>query len=304
MSRAPRLWVVGAFAIIYFIWGSSYLGVRYAIETLPPLCMAGLRFLVAGSLLLLWVLLRGGSFRVTAAMLRADFANAALLGLCANGGITLGERTVPSGMAAVLEALVPAWIVLIDWMRPDGFRPSARAISGLAIGFAGIVVLAGPGWAPGHDRVDLFGALCIVMASVSHAFGTVYFHQRGTADDPILQLVTRRLLAGGVLLTAASLLAGEWPSVHLATVSTRSLLALAYLVFVSLSGAIAYAFLLRVSAPGRVATYAYVNPVVAVTLGCVLAHEPIDPQTLFAFALIAAAVATTVTAKHERRQTT
>lgn len=292
--RAPLALVLAAFAAVYLVWGSTYLAIMVALETLPPLLMAGARFLLAGAILYGIMRLRGEAapaprhWRTTALI-------GALLLLCGNGGVTLAEQTVPSGIAALLVAMVPMWMVLLEWLRPRGTRPTARTLLGLLVGFVGIVVLVGPGALGGG--VDLWGASLVMMGSAAWAAGSIYSR---AADLPKSALLATgmEMLWGGAWLLLAGLLRGELGTVDPSAFSTRSVLAFAYLVlFGSLVGFTAYIWLLGVSTPARVSTYAYVNPVVAVLLGWWLLNEPLTPRVLGAAAIIVLAVAVITTGR-------
>lgn len=288
-KRPATALVLAAFAAVYLLWGSTYMAIIFALKTMPPLLMAGARFLLAGAVLYGVMRLRGEP-----APARRHWRTTAIIGalllLCGNGGVTLAERTVPSGIAALLVAMVPMWMALLEWLRPGGSRPTARTLLGLLVGFAGIVVLVGPG-ALGREGVDLFGAGLVMAGSLAWAGGSIY--SRG-ADLPKSALLATgmEMLWGGAWLTLAGALTGELGRVDPSAFSTESILAYLYLVvFGSLVGFSAYIWLLGVSTPARVSTYAYVNPVVAVLLGWWLLDEPLTPRVLGAAAIIVLAVA-------------
>ncbi len=283
-----RARLVLAFAAVYLIWGSTYLGIRYAIETLPPFFMAGVRFLVAGGALFAIACLRGAPLP-SFPQWRSTMVVGALLLLGGNGGVTWAEQTVPSGLTALLVALVPAWVVLIDWVRPNGVRPAGPVLAGLALGLVGIGLLINP-FGGSQSEINLLGAGVLGFASLSWAIGSVYSQHTAMPQSPMMATALE-MLAGGVLLSLAAGLSGEWARVDLAAVSTRSILALAYLiVFGAIVAFTAYMWLLNATTPARAATYAYVNPVVAVFLGWLLAGEPLTVRTLIAAAVIVTAV--------------
>lgn len=287
-ASPSRAALVAAFAAVYLIWGSTYLAIRFAIETLPPFLMAGTRFVIAGALLYAWMRMRGQP-RPSAQHWRATAVVGGLLLLGGNGLVVWAEQWVASGVAALLVATVPFWMVLLDWLRPGGVRPSAGIFLGLLIGFGGIALLIGPGdWAGGG--VYGLGAAALVLASLSWAVGSIY--SRGAALPQSAPLATgMEMLAGGGLLLLVGTLLGEVGRVDPAGISLRSAAALLYLiVFGSLIGFSAYIWLLGVSTPARVSTYAYVNPVVAVFLGWLLANEPLTPRIGLAVAIIVGAV--------------
>lgn len=295
-----RVVILAAFAAVYLIWGSTYLAIKYAIETLPPFLMAGTRFLVAGALLYAWARWRGqksaddeAAERPRPAQWRAAVIVGGLLLLCGNGGVVWAERYIASGLAALLVATEPLWIVLLNWTRPGGVRPNAKVALGLLTGFAGMLLLVGPGLNGSSDSggVNLFGAGLVVAAAFAWAAGSLY-SLRAPAHRSALVASGMQMLAGGTLLMIASLLAGEWTRFDLNRASARSVIALLYLVvFGSIIAFTAYGWLLRTVTPARVATYAYVNPIVAVVLGWALASEPLTGRTLLAAGVIVASVA-------------
>lgn len=294
-SRAK---LAAAFAAVYLIWGSTYLAIRFGIETLPPFLMAGVRFLVAGGLLYGWVRLKGAR-RPTRQEWAATTTVGALLLLCGNGAVVWAEQRVPSGIAALIVAIVPFWMVLFEWLRPGGIRPTFRVIVGLVLGFAGLALLVGPGGF-GGQAVDGVGAAVLAFGSFAWAGGSIYSRGARLPASPLLA-TAMEMLAGGVLLTLASLFAGEGSRVALEAISLRSVGAVLYLIaFGSLVGYTAYVWLLKVSTPARVSTYAYVNPVVAVLLGWAIADEPLTPRVLVAAAVIIGAVGVITMARPAR----
>jgi drug/metabolite transporter (DMT)-like permease len=291
-----RLRVVAAFAAIYLIWGSTYLGIRIAIETLPPFLTAGLRFIIAGPLLYAWAR-RNGASRPTGVQWRAAAIVGGLLLLGGNGLVTWGEQRVSSGLAALLVATVPLWMVLLDWLFMRGGRPAGKVFLGLILGLIGIVLLIGPTDLLGEHRVDLIGVAMLLLAALSWAIGSLYARRAPLPDAPLLG-TSLEMIAGGVLLLLASAVKGEWVQVDLASVSLRSWLALAYLTLLgSIVAFTAYTWLLRVSTPARVATYAYVNPVVAVVLGWAVVGEVLTGQMLLAAVVIVLAVVVITTGR-------
>lgn len=296
-KRPAMALVLAAFAAVYLLWGSTYLAIIFALKTMPPLLMAGARFLLAGSILYAVMRLRGEPAPAPRHWRSAALIGALLL-MCGNGGVTLAERTVPSGVAALLVATVPMWMVLLEWLRPGGTRPTGRTLLGLLVGFAGIVVLVGPGaFGGGSGGVDLFGAGLVMTGAAAWAAGSIYSR---SADLPRSALLATgmEMLCGGAWLTLAGILTGEAGRVDPSSFSTESILAYLYLVvFGSLVGFTAYIWLLGVSTPARVSTYAYVNPVVAVLLGWWLLDEPLTARVLGAAAVIVLAVAVITTGK-------
>ncbi|MEW5926699.1 MAG: drug/metabolite exporter YedA [Gemmatimonadota bacterium] len=289
-GTASRAQVVAAFAAVYVVWGSTYLAILFAIETIPPFLMAGARFLVSGAALYAWTRSRGAP-RPTRANWRAAAVVGAFLLVGGNGGVVWAEQRVPSGLAALLVATVPLWMVLLDWWRGGGARPRGRTWAGIAVGFLGLGILVGPAELLGGGAADPLGAGVLVLASVLWAIGSVYSRRAALPESPF-QATAMEMLAGGALLVLVGSAAGEWGRLDPAAVSGRSLLALAYLVvFGSCVGFTAYIWLLRHVEVAKVSTYAYVNPVVAVFLGWLLAGEPVTARTLAAAAVIVVAVA-------------
>ena len=227
-----------------------------------------------------------------------SFITGFLLLFLGNGGVCLAERTVPSGVTALLVATVSLWMVLVDWLRPEGTRPGPRVVAGLLLGFGGLALLVGPKNLGGSARVDPFGVGILVIASLAWASGSVYSKHAGGPGSPLLG-VAMQSLAGGVCLWIAGILSGEVGALHLGAITARSWAALGYLiVFGSMVGFTAYIYILKKSTATRVATYAFVNPVVALFLGWLLIGEPITLRTVIAAAVILTAVLLVITAPH------
>ncbi len=311
-TGASRSRIIAAYAAIYIIWGSTYLGIRFAIESIPPFVMGGVRFLIAGTVLYLWIQSRQGIERPTFAQARNAAIVGAFLILGGNGGVVWAEQFVPSGMTALLVAILPFWMVLIDWVRPGGKRPSNAVMIGLMIGLAGLVILIGPSAlnpsaaseaaASKGDGVVLVGAIVLILASLSWAIGSVFSQQAAMPRSAFLATGIE-MLAGGALMLLVATFRGELGEVDVSAITTRSWIAFAYLTTIgSLVGFTAYIWLLKVEPPSRVATYAYVNPVVAVFLGWALAGEDLSLRTAIAAAIIIAAVAIITTARTARRE--
>jgi len=287
--KPPRWRVVTAFAAVYLIWGSTYLAIRIAVETMPPFLMAGVRFLIAGAILYVWTRWRGTP-SPTPSHWRAATIVGGLLLLGGNGGVVWAAQHVPSGLTALLIATVPLWMALLNWLRPGGGKPSNGAIAGLLLGFIGIMLLIGPDKLVSGQQVDSLGAVVLIIAALSWAAGSLYSRQAQLPASPLLA-TAMEMLAGGALLLIAGLLFGEWTRFELSAPSLRSWLALSYLIFFgALIGFTAYIWLLRVTTPAQASTYAYVNPVVAIFLGWAIAGEPLTGRTLLAAAIIVAAV--------------
>ncbi len=287
-----------AYAAVYLIWGSTFFAIRIGIESLPPLLLPALRHLSVG--LVFYPTFRYLSKeKPTVFQWRTAIVTGCLLLFLGNGTVSWAEKIVPSGIAALLVATVSLWMVLIDWHRPGGSRPVARVLAGLLLGFGGLVLLVGPKNLGGSDRISPFGTLILVLASFAWAAGSVYSKHHPQPNSALLG-VAMQCLAGGIALLIAASLSGELHGFHWAQVTHRSWMALLYLaVFGSGVGFSAYVYLLKHSAATRVATYAFVNPVVALFLGWSLGGEPLTLRTILASATILAAVLLVLTAPHK-----
>lgn len=286
-SRAA-LWL--AFAAIYLIWGSTYLGIRVAVETMPPFLMAGARFAIAGAAVLGFLRLRGTPWPTRTQWISNGIIGTLLL-LGGNGLVVWAEQFVPSGITALLIGIGPLFIVLTEWAWPGGIRPAALTMAALLLGFAGVIWLAAP-WEEGTGGgLHPGGVIAILSACVFWALGSIYSRHARHGADPLLAAALQ-MLAGGAALLAVALPHGDFAVFDATAVSTHSWWAFAYLVMVgSLVGFSTFVWLMKHSTPARVATYAYVNPVVAVFLGWLILGEPVTSRTLVASAVIVTAVA-------------
>ena len=285
---APRGRVALAFAAIYLIWGSTYLFMRFAGETIPPIGVAGFRFFAAGSVF--WVLsLRRPGPRVTG----FPWLGHAVVGILlasGNAAITWSVQRIPSGVASLLVGLTPCWMVLLEWRRHRAHRPGAGVIAGLALGLAGTFVLVGP-HSFGGTPIEPIGTLVVIAGTVAWATGSIYVrslprHPSATRTNAV------QMCSGGALVLLVALATGQFAHFSPAAASTRSLVALVYLVLLgSLLGFSAYMYLLGVTSAARVSTYAFVNPAVAVVLGALFAGEALSPRVVAAAILIIGAVA-------------
>jgi drug/metabolite transporter (DMT)-like permease len=289
--------VLIAFGLVYVVWGSTYLAIRVGIESFPPLLLAGARHLFTGLLLYIGLRWKTG-VRPTAAHWRTAAITGCLLLFVGNGGVCIAEKTVPSGVAALLVATVSLWMVLVDWLRPGGTRPVARVVGGLVMGFAGLALLVGPKNLGDSARVDPNGVAILVVASLAWASGSVYSKHAPSVSSPLLGAAMQSL-SGGIALWIAGFLSAEVRGFHVSAISARSWLALAYLIiFGSMIGFTAYVYILKKSTATRVATYAFVNPVVALFLGWLLLGEPLTLRTAIAAAVILTSVILVITAPH------
>ncbi|GIU98726.1 MAG: drug/metabolite exporter YedA [Actinomycetota bacterium] len=300
-SPRPRLaaiWV--ALGAVYLIWGTTYFAIRVVNQTLPPLLSAAVRFLVAGAVLYAWAVSRGDAEGDRAT--RAHWRSAALVGLLlvvgGNGAVVWAERTIPSGLTALIIALVPLWMALLDRLFFGG-RLRPRAALGLVAGFGGAALLLGVNAA---GDVHIAGMLVAVGASLSWATGSLVSRTAHLPRRPLVG-VGMQMLVGGAALALAGLLAGELGKVHVERFSRASVLALAYLIVVgSWGGFSAYLWLLRVTRTSLVSTYAYVNPVVAVFLGWLILGERVGLRTVLAGGIVLASVAAIISAGGAHRE--
>jgi drug/metabolite transporter (DMT)-like permease len=280
-----------ALVAVWIVWGSTYLAIRLAVETIPPFLMAGSRFLIAGSVLYAWRHLAGDPPPTKIEWRSAIIVGSFLL-MGANGGVSWAEQYVDSSVAALLVALVPMWMVVIDALRPAGRRPNRWAVLGVVIGFMGVALLVGPSRLTGlQGDVDPVGAGVLVIASFLWASGSIYNRGAQLPGSPLLG-TSMQMLAGGAGLFLLATLGGEWSRLEVASITMQSLWGLVYLiVFGSWVGFVAYIWVLRAAPTPLVSTYAYVNPLVAIMLGNLLVDEPITVRLLVAAAIIVSSVA-------------
>jgi len=279
-------------AIIYVVWGSTYFGIAVAIETMPPFLMAAIRFSIAGVLLLAWDLLRHPPARrlpTRRQVLDSFIVGGLLLGV-GNGFVVFGEKTVPSGIAAILIAMMPLWFAILGWLYFRDRLPRLVAFA-IAIGFGGTALLIWPSGA-GANSFDPFGILILLIAPLGWAHGSLYSIKRAKLPPSPLTASAFQMLAGAVVNTGWALVAGEPSTFRPEAASTESILAVVYLVFIgSMLAYTSYAWLLKNAPLSLIGTYAYVNPIVAVALGTVFLQEQISARTIVASAVILAAVA-------------
>ncbi len=295
--KPARITVIAHFASIYLIWGSTYLAILFAIRSIPPLLMAGARFLLAGMILYTAARLSG------AARARLiDWRTAAIVGtcllVCGNGGVTLSEQYIPSGLAALLVATVPIYITLLSWLFGMSTRPGAITVAGLAGGFAGVALLIGPALKfSTNDKSPQawIGMLILLCSSLIWSAGSLYSRHTHATATPFLA-AAQQMLCGGTILVLLGIVTGEARHFDPHQITLHSLGAFAYLVLVGgVVGYASYAWLLRHCEPAKVATYAYVNPIVAMILGTIFAGERFSARTIFAAVLIIGSVALVIT---------
>lgn len=290
-ANQPARWlVITSLLLIYFIWGSTYLGIRVAIETIPPFLMASGRFILAGGLLIGLTTARGAA-RPTGQQVRSAAIVGTLMLAGGSGGVTWVEQRVPSSFAALMIGAMPLWIVVLNWLVYGAARPNRRMTAGLMTGFFGVVLLAGPlELLRGDESVEPLGVFVLVLSAISWAWGSLYSRRAVLPDNPLLANGLE-MFSGGLVLVIAGTISGEWGELDPGAISLKSAGAFAYLTLIgSLVAFTAYLFLLRNTTPARAASYAYVNPVVAVILGWTLAGEAISARMLVAAAIIISSV--------------
>jgi len=282
---------------VYILWGGTFFAMRVGVESFPPLILAGMRHFSVG--LVLYPLLRWRTgIRPTAEQWRTAAISGVLLLSVGNGGVCWAEQTVPSGIAALLVATVTLWMVIVDWIRPGGHKPSARILFGVVMGFVGMAILVGPARLGHSGRVDPVGAGILILASLAWACGSLYSKHGTLPSSPMLG-VAMQGLCGGAALWLAALFSGEAANFHPIAASWRSWVAVGYLfLFGSCIGFTAYLYILKKSTAARVGTYAFVNPIVALFIGRLLGGEALSQRTLLAAAVILTAVVLVITAPH------
>jgi drug/metabolite transporter (DMT)-like permease len=287
-AHASPARVALGFAAVYILWGSTYLGISFAVASIPPLLMAGTRYVVAG-LILYAIVRRMGAPRPT----RIHWQSATLLGglllLGGNGLVSIAEQVVPSGITALIVAAVPFWMVLLSAVEQRS-RPKFSVIAGLVLGIIGLAVLVLPGSGAAREHVASHGVVLLLIGTFSWAVGSLYAHRAPLPASTFLG-IAMEMIAGGLLLWLVGLLTGEGVALDLHAVTMKSLVALIYLaIFGSLLGFSAYVWVLKVASPARASTYAFVNPVIAVLLGWALAGEALTLRIALAGGIIVAAV--------------
>jgi drug/metabolite transporter (DMT)-like permease len=290
--------IILAFASVYLIWGSTYLFMRFAVETLPPVALAGVRYFMAGA-----ILFAIASWRGVPESRKVPWGGHAIVGTlltAGNGSVALAVQRIPSGVAALLVALTPCLIVMLEWLWRRGARPSPGVVAGLVLGVAGTLVLVGPK-ALGGDPIDPVGAAIVLSGSAAWGIGSVYARTLPRYESAI-RTSAIQMLAGGIVVSAIAVISGDFARFDPGAASMLSVVSFAYLILIgSLIGYSSYMYLLGVTSAARASTYAFVNPVVAVVLGAMFAGEPLSPRVLTAGAIIVVAVALITLFGGERR---
>jgi drug/metabolite transporter (DMT)-like permease len=283
-----RIWI--ALLAVYLVWGSTYLAIRFVVESMPPFLSAGLRFLISGMILVAFQKWRGTPWPA-----RREWKASAIVGLFlllgGNGGLVWAERIIPSGVASLFIGATPLWMALLDSLRPGGVRLPWLTWLGVLVGFGGITLLANP-WQTGTSNLELdpWGILVLLLAALSWSIGSLYSRTAQLPPAPLMA-TGAEMLTGSLGLFAFGSAVGEWGRLDLAIITTRSMLGLAYLViFGSLIGFVAYTWLLRNAPTPLVSTYAYINPLVAIVLGTLLGQETFTPRILLSALIILGSV--------------
>jgi drug/metabolite transporter (DMT)-like permease len=287
-----------SYAAVCLIWGSTYLAVKVAMETLPPLLMGGVRFLIAGMLMFAWLRWRGVA-APTLAQWRSCAVIGALLIVGGNAGTMLSVRYIPTGVAALVATSLPMWMVLLDWLRPAGKRPAGGVFLGLGLGFAGIILLVQPWKAllhpdsvlhSGHPIINPIGVLLVTGGVIAWALGSLYSRHAEVPDSPLMSTAAQ-LLIGGAMMLAIGLGMGEASHIDIAHLSVKSLVSVVYLIiFGSIIAFSAYSWLLQHASPAVASSYTYINPLIAVLLGWALGGEAMTRMMLLAGLIILVAV--------------
>lgn len=296
--KPPKSAFILAFAAIYIIWGSTYLGIRVAVESIPPFAMAAVRFFIAGSLMLAVLRMRGYPMPT-----RKQWRDSAIIGTClllgGNGLVAWAELLIPSGIAALIVGVQPIFMVTTEWAWPGGQRPAPAVFVGMALGLVGLGLLS---WQAdsGTSSIHVAGVIAILAACVSWAFGSIFSRHAKPAAPPLVGAAAQ-MLCGSVSLGIVAGLRGEFFDLPLSAIHARSWWALAYLIAIgSWVGYSTFVWLMKHSTPARVSTYAYVNPIVAVFLGWLILNEPLTRRTIVSALIIVAAVVIVTTQKNRK----
>lgn len=283
-----KIWL--ALLALYLVWGSTYLAIKFAVDSLPPFLHAGIRFLVSGAILLTWQRAAGQPMPTRRQWISLTvIGNLLLLG--GNGLVAWAEQTIPSGVAALMIGAIPMFLVVAETFRPGGAKPNGQAVFGLLVGFIGIFILVGPAEITGSgQQFDLLGIAALLGACLFWSIGSVYSKHAALPGSTLVS-TGGQMLMGSLGLFIVSALSGELVGWSIAGVTAKSALGLVYLIFVgSLIGFVSYGWLLQNAPISLVSTYAYVNPIVAVLLGNWFASEPLEPRIWLAAAIIVGSV--------------
>jgi len=303
-KRNPKALVIAAFAAVYLIWGSTYLAISIAVKTIPPFFMAGIRFLVAGFILLIWALLKGEKFPDTKSILKISLSGILLL-VIGNASLGWVEQYIPSGLAAIIVATVPLWFVLLDKRQWKFYFSNRQIIFGLMIGFAGVVILfSGKSSADlFNDKMKLISLLVLMTGTISWTIGSLYSKYQKIQGSTLMK-VSIQMLSASIVIFISSFALGEQKELSLNFITWKSIGALAYLIVMgSLVAYMAYMWLLSVRPASLVGTYAYVNPVVAVFLGWLIAKESISVEKIIGLVVVIAGLVIVNLSKEKKLST-
>ena len=290
VAKRNRTRILLAFAAVYVVWGSTYLFIKYAIETIPPFLLGASRFAASGVILYALARWRGAPGPTRSELRLAAITGVLMLGF-GNGGVMMAEKTVPSGIVALIVSCVPILVVVIDWLRPKGKRPSKAMFAGLALGLVGMIILIGPKAIIGEGNIDEFGTAILLVGSLTWSFGTLMTRWSSRPGSPLV-FAALQMLAASAAMLVGSLATGDWRQFSWNSVSGLSVFSFWYLVIAgSIIGYTAYVYLLGVVSAAKASTYAYVNPIIAVLLGWLFANEPLGGRTILAAAVILGGVA-------------
>jgi drug/metabolite transporter (DMT)-like permease len=283
-----KIWI--ALLTVYIFWGGTYTAIHFAVQTIPPFLMAGTRYLLAGATLYVWRRLAGDPAPTPGQWLRAALVGLLLL-LGSNGLLSLAEQSVASGISSLIIGSVPLWMTTIEALRPGGVCPNLLGMLGLAIGFGGIALLVAPSLTSGKSvDAPMLGVVTLLVAALFWSIGSIYSRSARLPASSLLS-TGMEMLGGGTGLYLAGTLTGEWRQLVLGNISAQSWFAMLYLFLLgSLAGFSAYAWLLRSAPVSLVATYAYVNPLVAILLGSLFAQETLTVHVLVSAAIIIGSV--------------
>jgi drug/metabolite transporter (DMT)-like permease len=303
MANAPKkIWIILAFAALYIIWGSTYLAILFAIQSIPPFLMAGARFFLAGVIMYAAARIQGAPKPEPKTWKTAVIVGGCLL-LGGNGGVTISEKWVPTGLAALLVATVPIDIALLGWLSGTAARPTPLIWLGLLGGFVGVGILVGPAFTGSSQHHLAWGMSILLLASLIWSIGSLY-SRRAKHASSLFVAAGQQMICGGALLILAGLALGEYRQFDIGNITSLSISAFIYLVLIgALVGYTAYFYLLRHCEPAKVATYAYINPIVAILLGTFFAGEHLTLRTLIGAGLIIGSVAVVITAQQMRSKT-
>ena len=295
--------MIAAFAAVYLIWGSTYLAIKYAIVSIPTFLLGGIRFTIAGVLMLLWGRISPNYERPKLVHWRTSAIVGFLLLTIGNGGVVIAEHHISSGMTALMVATLPFWVILIGWVFMKTGRPEIRVMAGLAVGFIGVMLLISGGNSAGDSTAGgtAIGFIAVTVSTVGWAVGSLYGIKAPSVRSPIVA-AGMQMLCGGAFMLIVGTAMGEWSAFDIAAVTTESWLALAYLIFF---GAIvaytAYSWLVKNVSPTALSTYAYVNPAIAVILGWAVAGENLSGTMLLGAAIVVGSIALTTIKKRKKR---